>query len=388
DNTTSFVDHRALIIERAAVHLYRMPPSVPWEDATHRVPAIEVIVLELTVDGRPAYGFSYTVGVGGTAVRALLQDYCRSQLVGRDARYVVGTWDSLYHHLHRTGMGAITTLALAAIDVALWEVRAQASGRPLHLELGGGARSVPAYTSGIDLHLTPEELFTLQQQKRADGYQWFKIKVGLPRLADDVARVAAAREAIGPDAHLVLDANQGWDLGEAIRRCRAFEPFDAHWIEEPLAPEDIAGHATLRGKTGIPIAVGESLYTVQQVRDYLTADAVDIVQADIARVGGLTPWLRIANLAAAFHRPVAPHFLVELSLHALCAVDNGLVLENVRGGSLHDLGLARAPIRVERGDALPMATPGHGVELALAENAAHAVPASGYVFDDIRSHKE
>lgn len=383
----TFADDHPLIIERAAVHLYRMPPSVPWEDATHRVTAIEVIVLELTVNDRPAYSFSYTVGVGGTAVRALLQDYCQSQLVGVDARYVVGTWNSLYHHLHRIGMGAITTLALAAIDIALWEVRAQASGRPLHLELGGGGCSVPAYTSGIDLHLTPDELYALQQQKRAEGYEWFKIKVGLPRLADDVARLAAAREAIGPDAHLLLDANQGWDLGEAIRRCRAFEPFNVRWIEEPLVPEDINGHATLRGNTGIPVAVGESLYTVQQVRDYLVADAVDIVQTDIARVGGLTPWMKIAHLAAAWNRPVAPHFLVELSVHALCAVDNGLVLENVRGGSLHDLGLARDQIRVEGAFALPSASAGHGVQLALAENAAHSVPASGYVFDDIRSYK-
>ena len=285
-------------------------------------------------------------------------------------------------------MGAITTLAMAAIDVALWEIRAQAADRPLHLELGGGARSVPAYTSGIDLHLTPDELFALQKVKRTEGYEWFKIKVGLPRLADDVARVAAAREAIGPDAHLVLDANQGWELGEAILRCRAFEPFDVRWIEEPLVPENIGGHATLRGKTGIPLAVGESLYTVQQVRDYLAADAVDIVQADIARVGGLTPWLRIAHLSAAFNRPVAPHFLVELSLHALCAVDNGLVLENVRGGSLHDLGLVQEPIRVDGGVALPSAAPGHGVRLDLGANAAHIVPASGYMFDDIRSHKE
>lgn len=387
-DTATFVDDRALIVERAAVHLFRMPPSVPWEDATHRVPAIEVIVLELTVDGRSAYGFSYTVGVGGTAVRALVQDYCLSQLVGRDARYVIGAWKSLYHHLHRTGMGAITTLALAAIDVALWEVRALASERPLYLEMGGAARSVPAYTSGIDLQLSPAELFALQQAKQAEGYEWFKIKVGLPRLADDVARVAAAREAIGPDAHLVLDANQGWDLGEALRRCRAFEAFDVAWIEEPLVPEDIGGHATLRGKTGIPLAVGESLYTAQSVRDYLVADAVDIVQADIARVGGLTPWLKIADLAAAWNRLVAPHFLVELSLHALCAVDNALVLENVRGGSLHDLGLARAPIRVERGAAVAASTAGHGVVLEIAANRHHEVPASGYLFDDIRSHKE
>lgn len=380
-------DDRPLLIERAEVRLFRLPPSVPWEDATHRVPAIEIIVLELTVNGRVARGFSYTVGVGGTAVRALLVDYCRSELIGRDARYLVGTWTSVYRHLHRTGMGAITTLALAAIDVALWEVRAQAACRPLYIEAGGSRSSIPAYTSGIDLHMSPKEILQIQRAEQDQGYNWFKIKVGLPRLADDVARIAAAREAIGPDARLVLDANQGWDLGEAQRRCRAFEPFDVSWIEEPLAPEDVDGHATLRSRTGIPIAVGESLYTVEAFRNYLAADAVDIVQADIVRVGGLTPWLRIADLAAAWNRMVAPHFFVELSVHALCAVENGLVLENVRGGSLHDLGLVLEPVRIENGMALPSGAAGHGAVFDLEANSRFEVPLTGYSFSDIRSHK-
>ena len=142
-DTMDFADDHPLIVEKADVRLFRLPPSVPWEDATHRVPAIEIVLLELTVNGRVARGFSYTVGIGGTAIRALIRDYCMAELVGRDARFVVGAASSLFHHLLRTGMGAITTLALAAIDVALWEVRAQASGRPLFLELGGNARSIP-----------------------------------------------------------------------------------------------------------------------------------------------------------------------------------------------------------------------------------------------------
>ncbi len=385
--TPAIADDHPLIIEKVEVRLFRMPPSEPWEDATHRVPAIEIIILELTVNGRLARGFSYTVGVGGTAVRALLHDYCVAELLGRDARYIVGLWRSLYHHLFRTGMAAITTLAMAAVDVALWEIRSMASGRPLYLELGGNEPSIPAYTSGIDLQMSPADLAKTQLQQQAAGYQWFKIKVGLPSIADDIARVAATRQAIGSEAKLILDANQAWDLSEAIKRCNAFSPYDITWIEEPLVSTDIDGHAALRQKTGLPVAIGESLYTAEEFRQYLMADAVDIIQADVVRVGGLSPWLRIADLAAAWNRPVAPHFFAELSLHALCAIDNGLVLENVRGGSLFELGLARQPIQILGGLGVPRAVHGHGVDFDLERNTRFEVAMSGYAFSDIRSHK-
>jgi L-alanine-DL-glutamate epimerase-like enolase superfamily enzyme len=384
----AIADAGPLLIEKVAVRLFRVPPASKWEDATHRVPAIEIIVVELTVNGRVARGFSYTVGVGGTAVRALLHDYCSSLLLGQDARYVVANWLSLRGHLRRTGMGALTTLALAAIDVAFWELRCQQSGRPLGIEAGGGSRSVPAYSSGIDLHLTPEEIHDLLVAQCRAGYRWFKIKVGLPALDADLARVAAARAAIGGDHRLLLDANQAWDLAEAVRRCRAFEPFDPYWIEEPAPSEDIAAHAALRRKTAIPVAIGESLYSLEEFQAYLRADAVDVVQPDIARVGGLTPWLRIADLASAWARPVAPHFFAELSVHALCAIDNGLVLENVGGGSLFELGLAAAPVAIADGMATPSEASGHGVDFRLGgDNATFEVPFSGYRFDDVRSHK-
>jgi L-alanine-DL-glutamate epimerase-like enolase superfamily enzyme len=199
--------------------------------------------------------------------------------------------------------------------------------------------------------------------------------------------VAAAREAIGPEKKLLLDANQAWDLGEAEKRCRAFERYDITWIEEPLSPRDIRGHASLRQKTAIPVAIGESLYTIDEFHQYLLAGAVDIVQADIARVGGLTPWLAIADLAAAWCKPVAPHFVVELSLHALCAIENGLVLENVRGGALFDLGLAREPLRTAQGHGVPGETSGHGIEFEIDGNAGFEVGSTGYSFSSSRSHK-
>lgn len=386
-NGADFADDHPLIVEDARVRLFRLPPSVPWEDATHRVPALEIVILELTVNGKIARGFSYTVGVGGTAIRSLLQDYCLTELIGRDARYVIAAAHGLFHHLLRTGMGAITTLALAAIDVALWEVRAQASGRPMFLELGGHASSIPAYTSGIDLYMTPEELASTQMALKADGYRWFKIKVGHPDIRVDVERVAAARQAIGPDCKLVVDANQAWDLGEAINRCRAFESYDIGWMEEPLKTGDVGDHANLRRKTSIPIALGESLYTIEDFRRFLMADAIDIVQADIARVGGFSPWIKIASLAAAWNKPVAPHYFVELSIHALCAVDNGLVLENVRGGSLHELGLARQPVTIVEGLAHAERIAGHGVIFGFEDNARHEVPLADYSFGHVRTRK-
>jgi L-alanine-DL-glutamate epimerase-like enolase superfamily enzyme len=377
---------RPLIVEGARVRLFRVPPAVPWEDATHRVPALEIIVVELTVDDFVARGFSYTVGVGGTAVRALLHDYCLKEIVGRDARFVVASWSDLHRHLHRTGMGALTTLALAAIDVAFWELRCHASGRPLYLELGGGRRTIPVYSSGIDLHLSPEalaeEITTLKQR----GYSWFKIKVGRPSLAEDVDRIAAARSVLAVDDKLLLDANQAWDLAEAVRRARAFETFDPTWLEEPLRAEDVAGHAVLRRRSAIPIALGESLYTIEDFQRYLAEDAVDVLQPDVARVGGLTPWLRIADLASANARQVAPHFLVELSVHGLCAIDNGLVLEDVRGGALVELGLAGNSLKTVNGTVGPPPTAGHGVDFTL-DDAASEVPVAGYSFGDVRSRK-
>lgn len=380
-------EEKPLIIKDARVRLFRVPPKEKWEDATHRVSAIEIIILELRTADHMARGFSYTVGVGGTAVRALLQDYCTAELVGKDARKISEIWQSMFMHLHRLGSGAVTTLALAAIDTALWELCCLSSGQPLFIEAGGGRNDIPVYTSGIDLHMSPSALGQELSDLKGDGFEWFKIKVGRENLSEEIARLEATREAIGDDAKLLLDANQVWDLPEAIRRAQAFERFNPYWLEEPMLPEDIQGHAALKKKTSIPIAVGESFYNIGDFQHYLDADAIDIFQHDVARVGGLTPWMQITALAAEHDKPVAPHYLAELSLHALCAIDNGLVLEYVRGGSLHDLGLSSEAVQVERGKAIPTSTAGHGIDFILeGENTDFEVPDSGYIFDKIRSH--
>jgi L-alanine-DL-glutamate epimerase-like enolase superfamily enzyme len=351
-------------ITRLTFSLHRIPPATPWQDATHRVTGLEFIVSRLETDtGVTGIGFSYTVGVGGSAILALLEDYCAALAVGCDVREPERLWKRLFQHLHRTGSGGINTLAIAAIDTAVWDSLTRNWNVPLWRALGGAKQKIPGYASGIDLYMSPDELVELVGKYVSQGYRAIKVKVGREALSEDIARLRAVRDVIGPDVQLMLDANQCWTVDEAVRRARAFETFQPAWLEEPLEPEDVSGHARLRRSTIVPIALGESLYTAAQFLTYLRADAVDILQPDVARVGGFTPWKKIAGLAESFGLRVAPHFLSELSLQALCAIPNGMILENVTGGSFVDLGITSSPLDFKDGDFSPPDTPGHGVIL-------------------------
>lgn len=343
-------------------HLYRVPPSVRWEDATQVVGALEFVVLRLrTRSGLSGDGLAYTVGIGASAIKTLIDDYCAPTLIGVDVRDFERTWAMVSNNLHRTGSGGINTLALAAIDIAAWDLIGKSSELPLFRLLGGARDSIPAYRSGIDIHLEPTALRDHVRGYLDSGYEAVKIKVGRATLTEDLERVAVAREALGPNRRLLLDANQRWSLDEAIERVAAFERYQPAWIEEPIRAEDIAGHARLRQATRIPLAVGESLYNKQDFLNYLNAGAVDVLQPDVARVGGITEWLKIAHLAQCWGLRVAPHFLLELSVHLLCAVPNGLILENVEGGSLVDTGLTPDQGRIRHGSGHPTTTPGHGI---------------------------
>jgi L-alanine-DL-glutamate epimerase-like enolase superfamily enzyme len=223
------------------------------------------------------------------------------------------------------------------------------------------------------MHLDGEPLLDQMRGFVEQGYRAVKMKVGRENPAEDVERVGSVRSVIGPGTKLMLDVNQAWTAGEAIRRTTLLRPFDPFWLEEPILADDRQGHVHVRRATGVPIAVGETLYTRYEFADFIRADAVDIVQADIIRVGGFTEWMKIAKLAESFNLPVAPHFMMELSVHALCAVPNGLILEDLRGGSLTDLGILVEPLSVKNGELQPSARPGHGIVLNTQALRAHEV---------------
>ena len=346
-------------IVRAEAYLVDLEPEVVRVDAIQSFVKQETIFVEIeTDDGCIGTGYSYTIGTGGRSIISLLRDDLLGHLLGADARQIEALWQRLFWATHGTAVGAITSLALAAVDTALWDIRCRAAGQPLWLLAGGAHPRVPLYdTEGGWLHLSIDELVAGAMSSVAKGWPGVKIKVGKPDAQDDVARLRALREAIGPSIHLMVDANQSLTAAEAKRRAHLFEPFDLFWFEEPLPAEDIRGHALLAASTSIPIGVGESLYGLSHFREYLTQAAAGIIQVDVARIGGITPWLKTAHLAEAFNVKVAPHFLMELHVSLAAAIPNALYVEHIP--QLRRL--TTRPIEIAAGHAVAPSEPGLGL---------------------------
>jgi L-alanine-DL-glutamate epimerase-like enolase superfamily enzyme len=267
-------------------------------------------------------------------------------------------WRDLFAATRATTVGAITSLALAAVDTALWDWRSRAAGVPLWQLAGGAKDRIALYdTEGGWLHLTGDELVAGARASQAAGWTGVKLKVGRSPV-EDAERLAAVRAAVGPGFDLMVDANQSMTAPEAIRRARLLEPSDPYWFEEPLPADDVAGHQAVAAATSIPIAVGESLYSVGQFRDYLQRQAAGIVQVDVARIGGITPWLKVAHLAEAFNVVVCPHFLMELHLSLVCAVPNSAYLEHIP----QLRAITHNEIEIVDGQALAPTVPGLGIE--------------------------
>src|SRR6185369_1545688 len=316
-------------IERVEILQVNLPPKVKRTDAIQSFVTQETPMVRITcADGAVGTGYTYTIGTGGSSVMALLRDHLAPRLIGRDAAEVEAIWKSLFFATHATAVGAITSLALAAIDTALWDAKCLAAGRPLWKEAGGAQAAVPVYsTEGGWLHVEPRALVDDALAVRAQGFGGAKIKVGRPHVSEDIARLSAVREAVGPGFEIMVDANQAFTVSEAIRRARLYEPLDLAWFEEPLPAEDLGGHIRLAASTSIPIAVGESIYHPSHFREYLQHKACGIVQADVARIGGITPWLKVAHLAETFNVPICPHFLMELHVSLCAAAPNAAWVE-------------------------------------------------------------
>jgi L-alanine-DL-glutamate epimerase-like enolase superfamily enzyme len=337
-----------------------LAPKVRRTDAIQAFVTQETPLVRLRCDdGAEGTGYSYTIGTGGSSVVALLSDHLAPRLLGRDPADIEAIWKDLFFATHATAVGAITSLALAAIDTALWDLKAKRAGLPLWRAAGGAQPRVPLYTTeGGWLHLPTDALVEQTLAAQAAGFRGAKIKVGRPHVSEDVARLAAVREAAGDAFELMVDANQCFTVAEAIRRAHAFEPFGLAWLEEPLPAEDLAGHAELAAHTALPIAVGESLYHPAHFREYLERDACSIVQVDCARVGGVTPWLKVAHLAETFNAAVCPHFLMELHVSLTAAVPNAAWVEYIP--QLDDITTSR--LAIADGYAVPPDAPGLGIE--------------------------
>ncbi|WP_394298197.1 mandelate racemase/muconate lactonizing enzyme family protein [Streptomonospora alba] len=326
-----------------------------------------VLVRVSTEQGAVGTGFAWTPRVGAGAVRSLVADDCPAALVGR-APDPGPRWEDLSRHLAEVGSGGLAAMAAGAVDIALWDLRARAAGASLVESIGRRRDRVRAYGSGVNLDYGLEELVEQVRGFVAAGHTAVKMKVGSADLERDVERVARVRELLGPGGRLMIDANQRWDLPAAVRAMRELERFDPYWIEEPLPADDLAAHAELGRRSAVPIAIGENLRTVREFAAALDAGVCHIAQPNAVRIGGITPFLRVAALADARSVPVAPHLLPELSTQLGLCVPRAEMVEDIDRGSLAALGALAEPsgVGIEDGWAHARTGPGHGLEFAPA----------------------
>src|SRR5215472_11648774 len=339
----------------------RMP--VPWgpgRDHQH------LVICDLVAaDGATGTGFAWTVDAGARAILAMLDDDCRPVIEGGPAD-PEPSWDQLRWHLREAGSG-IATLAMAAVDIGLWDMRARAAGLSLADLIGRRRQATAVYASGVNRHLSLDELTEQVSRWVAAGHKRVKIKVGLPDLDEDIERVAAVRRVIGPRRQLMIDANQLWDLPTARRAAGLMARFDIYWLEEPLPAHDTSGYARLRSAIDIPVAAGESLFTEAEFAALLASQGCDFIQPNVCRVGGITPFQRIAAMARAFSIPVMPHLLPDISGQLALCLPLPAMIEDIDEGSFAALGaLARPSGVVITGDSLQAQTPpGHGLVFAV-----------------------
>ena len=360
-------------IVRAEIVMVDLKPKVTRVDAIQSFVSQETPIVRITdADGVTGTGYSYTIGTGGPSVMALLERTLLPAIIGREAFEIERIWRDLTFLTHATTVGAITSIALAAIDTALWDLKAVKLGLPLHRLAGGAQADIPLYTTeGGWLHLETEALVDDALKAKADGFSGCKLKVGRP-LAEDAARISAVRDAVGPAFEIFTDANQAFNVDEAVRRAAVYQRLDIGWLEEPLPADDIEGHVVLSRHTSVPVAVGESLYSASHFREYLERRAASIVQVDVGRIGGITPWLKVAHMAECFNVAVAPHFLMELHVSLCAAVPNARWVEYIP--QLDAITLHGMTIRAGR--AVPSEEPGLGIAWDFEAIARMAVEGS------------
>jgi L-alanine-DL-glutamate epimerase-like enolase superfamily enzyme len=347
-------------IARLEAGHYRIDLPHVLTDSMHgAMTGFEIVTARVfDTDGAEGVGYTFTCGRNGGAIHDILKHEMADLVRGEDPDLIEHVWHKLWWALHYGGRGGPTVLALSALDIALWDLKARRAGKPLWRLLGGFDRRVPCYAGGIDLQMPLDDLLRQSDANRARGFHAIKMKVGRKRLAEDVERLAAMRGHLGDDFSLMVDANMAWSVDQAIRAARAFAPYDPVWLEEPISPDDIGGHARVVREGGLPVAAGENLRSVWDFRHLIASGGVTFPEPDVTNCGGVTAFMKIAHLAEAFGLPVTSHGAHDITVHLLAAAPNRSYLE-AHGFGLDDF--IEHPLEIEDGVALAPERDGHGM---------------------------
>lgn len=346
-----------------------------------------VLVKVRTEGGLTGWGESHH-GRSPGAVAQLINTTLAQLVQGMDASDVNGVWARIYRmQLASHGMGAAAAIGMSGIDMALWDIRAKSVGWPLYRLLGGSSRAIPAYAGGISLgYQPPQDLVSEARALVAQGYRALKLRVGDTWRAD-IERVGAAREALGENIDLLVDANTSYTVADVRRVMPAFDEMKVGWLEEPFPPHDAASYRIARDFGSTPLAAGENHYTRFEFQRVLEDRSITVLQPDLSKTGGITEGLRIAALGSALKLSVNPHtsatgLNMAATVHFLAALDNGGYYEaDVAKENLFRDELTSAPYQYHLdGTVRPLERPGIGVEVNEDFIRAHPViDGPGYV---------
>lgn len=349
-----------------AVDILQVPVERSYVAAGRPVDANwHVLARVTTADG--IQGFGYIVSLRRDLIAAVAQASRElgAHLLGANVLEVEAAWERLARRGAWVGPGGLLHCAIAPLDIALWDAAGKALGQPLYRLLGGYRDRLAAYASdALWYSLSPDELAASASQHVAQGLRAVKLRLGKEASpAAEVRRVQAVRQAVGPDVQIMVDATESWHLPRAMQTGRALQEAGIVWLEDPVQHEDVAGLAHLTQTLEVPLAAGEHLYRLADFRELLQARAVDIAIIDLARIGGITPWRKVAALAQAHQIPVCSHVVPEVHVHLLSAVPNGFMVEYMPRSAA----ILQALPTLEEGHLLAPQAPGLG--LALDEAA-------------------